>query len=163
MLPDYEIEPGRGIGTLLFGIAKNELDAMLGPPDDIEFAEEPGRERWETQLYSAIRCSFSFDPGEGNRLVAILVENGYFHIGKKIRVGLGRDDLLAVASVMKLGDPVTGARITEELLPEESIAYGDSGLEFILESGKISAIILVPLKDDKGKIIWPEQVNPAEG
>jgi len=156
MLPDYEIVLGRGIGEILFGIPKQEIAEILGAPNEIENPEDPERIDWEIYCYNSINCSFSFDPDNEDRLVEIVVENGYFHIGKKIRVGIRKEDILNLGVELKFGKYVIEDMRTEELPTHELISYDQVGLHLWLDDGLISSIQISPLLNEEGLLIWPE-------
>jgi len=161
MLPDYEIVLGRGIGDILFGIPKQELAEILGVPDEIDNPEDPERIDWEIFCFNSINCLFSFDPDYEDRLVEIVIENGYFHIGKKIRVGVRKEDLLNSGVELKFGKSVIQDMSTEELPTHELISYDQAGLHLWLDDGIISSIQISPLLNEEGLIIWPED-HPTE-
>ncbi|TRZ74982.1 MAG: hypothetical protein D4R97_03265 [Bacteroidetes bacterium] len=161
MLPDYEIVLGRGIGDILFGIPKQELAEILGVPDEIDNPEDPERIDWEIFGFNSINCLFSFDPDYEDRLVEIVIENGYFHIGKKIRVGVRKEDLLNSGVELKFGKSVIQDMSTEELPTHELISYDQAGLHLWLDDGIISSIQISPLLNEEGLIIWPED-HPTE-
>ena len=156
MLPDYEIVLGRGIGEIPFGIPKQELAEILGIPDEIDNTEDHERIDWETYCYNSINCSFSFDPDNEDRLVEIVVENGYFNIGKKIRVGIRKEDILNLGVELKFGKYVIEDMRTEELPTHELISYDQVGLHLWLDDGLISGIQISPLLNEEGLLIWPE-------
>ena len=159
MLPDYEIVLGRGIGEILLGIPKKELAEILGTPDEIDNPEDSERIDWETYCYNSINCSFSFDPDYEDRLVEIVVENGYFHIGKKIRVGVSKEYLLNSGVELKFGKCVIQDMRTKELPTHELISYDQVGLHLWLDDGLISGIQISPLLNEECLIIWPEQAG----
>ena len=159
MLPDYEIVLGRGIGGILFGMPKRELADILGPPDEIEYSDEAERSVQETYYYNSVKCSFSFDPDYGDRLVEIMVENGYFHVGKKIRVGLRKEDLLNSGAEVKFGEFVLEDLGTELFTTHELLSFKKAGLHLWIENGLISAIQISPLSDEQGVILWPEEAG----
>jgi hypothetical protein len=160
MMPDYEIELGRGIGNILLGIQRSELTEILGVPDEIEYPEDTKRADWETCIYNSINCSFSFSSKYDARLIEISVENGYFHIRKKIRVGTRKEDLLAFGDQIKIGSFVIEEKNSEEYPLRESISYKEAGLLLLLDDGKISVIQISPLIKNDNIMIWPEE---AEG
>lgn len=159
MLPDYEIVLGRGIGEILLGIPKKELAEILGTPDEIDNPEDSERIDWEIYCYNSINCSFSFDPDYEDRLVEIVVENGYFHIGKKIRVGVRKEYLLNSGVELKFGKCVIQDMRTKELPTHELISYDQVGLHLWLDDGIISSIQISPLLNEECLIIWPEQAG----
>lgn len=161
MHPDYEIILGRGIGGILLGMPKRELAELLGAADEIEHPDDPGRENWETWSYNSINCSFSFDPGHEDRLSEISVENGYFHIGKKIRVGLKKDELLVLGAEFKFGHCIIEDKKDDEFPTREQVSYHQAGLNLWLDDGIISAILVSPLRTEENVLIWPEYQLPA--
>ena len=160
--PDYEIVLGRGIGGILFGIPKKEVAEILGAPDEIEHPEDPERDDWETYSYNSINCSFSFDPHHQDRLVEIVVENGYFHIGRKIRVGVRKEDLLRFGVELKFGTCVIEDVRSEEFPSHELFSYHQVGLHLWLDNGIISAIQISPFSSQENLLIWPEDHLPEQ-
>ena len=144
MLPDYEIVLGKGIGRILFGISKEEMDEILGSPDEIEQSDDPARMDLETYCYNSIRCSFSFDPIFNGQLVEIFIENDCFHICHKIRVGLKKHDLLKLGNELNFGEHRIEEIVDEDLIPQELITFNNVGLQLLLDVGVISAIIIKP-------------------
>ncbi len=159
MQPDYEIIIGRGIGTILFGVSREYLSGILGEPDEVDNSEDEKKFEWERYNYDSINCSFSFDPGHEDRLVEISVENGYFHIRHKIRVGVSKAELLKAAAELDFGEPVVEDASDEEFRDRETISYASNGLSFLLDGGIITIIRFSPLISKEGKIIWPELEN----
>ena len=86
----------------------------------------------------------------------IIVENEYFHIGKRIRVGIGKADLMNLARELNLGDYRIETRTEEEFLFRELIFFDSAGLLLFIEFGKVAAIRICPLRNKEGLIIWPE-------
>jgi hypothetical protein len=157
MLPDYEIVIGRGIGLILFGMTRGELVDLLGEPNETYRPEEEGKAGWETYGYDIIKCSFSFDPVNDDKLVEIAVENGYFHIMHKIRVGLTKDELIRQSFLLKLGNHLAEDLDSEETPGRELISYETFGLNFYLDEGIVAVIQISALINSDGSILWPEQ------
>ena len=144
MLPDYEIVLGKGIGNILFGMTREEIEEILGDADEIVLSEDNDFSPCESYAYNSIRCMFSFDSEHEYRLIKISVENDFFHIGHKIRVGLRKEKLIKVCEELNFGENIVKQIDTEELLPQELISYNQVGLHFLLDDGIISAIQILP-------------------
>jgi hypothetical protein len=157
MLPDYEIVIGRGIGLILFGMTKGELVDLLGEPNETYRPEEESKAGWETYGYDSIKCSFSFDPVYEDKLVEISVENGYFHIFHKIRVGLTKDELIRQGVMFKLGNHVSEELNSEETPGRELISYEKFGLNFYLDEGIVTLIQVSALLNPDRSVSWPEE------
>jgi hypothetical protein len=156
MQPDYEIELGRGIGNILFGIYKEELSDILGEPNDIEIPEDPETDNRECYQYDSINCSFSFDPDYEERLVEISIENPCFHILNKIRVGVSKAEILNLGESLKFGECKIEDMRNEELPDHELISYHLVGLNLWLTNGIVSAIQISPVFTKEDEITWPE-------
>jgi len=159
MLPDYEIVPRRGIGIILFGITREELVDILGEPDETELPDESSGVRLESCLYNSINCSFSFDPDHDGKLVEISVENGYFHVFNLIRVGVSKEDLLAIETKIKLGKAFIKDEGSEEFPTHELISYDHLGLNLHFDDGIISKIQIRVLFNTDDSVNWPEENN----
>lgn len=140
MHPDYEIIPGKGIGKILFGTEREELFELLGDPDEIEIPEEEGKQNWESYRYNSINCAFTFGPDQDDTLVEITVENSFFHIADKIRVGLAKEDLLVIGRELDFGQPTVKKIINEEFPDREEVIYQSAGLKLWIDEGLISGI-----------------------
>jgi hypothetical protein len=163
MKPDYEIVLGRGIGAIIFGMTKEELVYILGDPDETYHPEDPDKMTWETLGYDSINCTFSFDPGQEERLVEIRIENSFFHIGHKIKIGTTKEDLLYHGKEFALGDYSIRDDSDEELISHELISFEQAGLNVWIDDGIISGIQILPWITKDGKMIWPIEEHPELG
>jgi hypothetical protein len=140
MLPDYEIVAGQGIGSILFGMTREELKGILGDPDEIDIPEDQDGTDLERYQYDPIKCSFSFDMHHKGKLVEISVENGYFYVGNHIRVGYRKEDILNAGLEKIFGQFVIEDRRNEEFPTHELISFDEVGLHLWFDDGKISTI-----------------------
>jgi hypothetical protein len=146
MLPDYEIIAGQGIGSILFGISREELKGILGDPNEIDIPENQEGSHLERYQYDPIKCSFSFDLHQKGKLVEISVENGYFYVGNHIRVGFRKEEILNSGLEKIFGQYVIEDKRNEELPTHELISFHHAGLNLWFDDGKISTIQIVALK-----------------
>jgi hypothetical protein len=162
MKPDYEIVPGRGIGSILLGMTPNELVEILGSPDETYHPEDPEKEAYEIYGYDSINCSFAFNPDYQNRLFELLIENEYFHIAHEIRVGTSKEELLNLALKLQFGESCISNMSNEEFPSHELISFKKVGLDLWLDGEIVTAIQISPLVSEKGEIAWPEEpVSPS--
>jgi hypothetical protein len=159
MLPDYEIVLGRGIGTLLFGMTKEEIVEIIGTPDEIDKPSDIEGYNWEKYEYNFLKCSFSFDPEDEDRLVEMSIENETFHLLHKIRIGVKKGDLLKFGEELKFGTYIIEDMRSEEDPTHELISYNKAGVNLWLDDGRISSIQILPLFNNEGLPIWPENLD----
>lgn len=61
------IEIGKGLSNVIFGMTENKVIATLGKPDRIITCREDGKEF----LYNSLKLKLFFDFEEGNRLYQV--------------------------------------------------------------------------------------------
>lgn len=137
-----EILPGKGLGFLEFGMSRDQVKAILGEPDEIDFfddpeAEEDASESWH---YDKLEISVSFDEYADWRLSAIAVSSpGYLLLGTSV-VGMPQDELLKFLADNGITDteeedwsePGSG---DHKLLTSEELQ-----VNFWMEDGKVSEV-----------------------
>jgi len=66
---DMDVQPLRGLGSLLFGMSREQVSSVLGPPTSIDRADADS-ENW---IYDPLLLSVAFDESTGWRLVSFEV------------------------------------------------------------------------------------------
>ncbi|MEZ4935191.1 MAG: hypothetical protein R2788_24035 [Saprospiraceae bacterium] len=97
------IIPGTGLGSVKFGLSREQVRQMLGEPDDIEQQEEGHfrKEKSEAWHYDDMELSLGFEESDGWRLGNISVASDEYHLQGKSLIGLNR--LEAIRSLNNMG------------------------------------------------------------
>ena len=128
------IIPGTGIGELRFGMSKEEVEALVGPPDDVDFVPDfdgDVNESLESWHYDTHEFSVVFDADFDWKVVSIAVSDPYFTLNGQSVIGMKKD---------KVKQLLKDANI--EISNEEDISDEDNPDMQLIES------------EDAGLIVW---------
>ena len=152
-----EIKTGHGLGTITFGMTRDQVRAILGEPDDIdEYSdsdlEDDSSESWH---YDELEISLSFDEDADWKLVTIAVSSPDYTFHNKNLIGLQADELMTELKAFDLGDYDTDDWSSEEIPDHKLISFPESQMNFWLEDGELTEIQWGPLFLDEETIQWP--------
>src|SRR5680860_1281117 len=91
-----EIKPGYGLGSLKFGMTREEVQSLLGKPSFIDkyshtVSKKDLTESWQ---YDELLLSLSFDEDEDWKLIMISVNDDFYEFEGKSLIGLNQDELI---------------------------------------------------------------------
>jgi hypothetical protein len=149
------IEPGVGLGTLRFGLKRNEITAILGEPDDVDVFTDEEDYTTESWHYDEIELSLSFDEAEDWRMTAIAVSDPKFMLAGQQIIGMQRDELIEKLTAMNLGELSFEDWSSAELPDHKLISIDALSLNLWMEFDELTEIQWGPLFNDEDEIIWP--------
>lgn len=155
-----EIIPGVGLGTLKFGMTRDEVKKLVGKPDEIENLpgfEEEVNDELESWHYDEHEFSLVFDADYDWRLVSIAVSDPYFTFHGKSIIGMDKQETLDLLS--NLGIEISNEEdLSDEENPDlELIESEDAGLMVWFANDEVIEIQILPdVEEDGETLIWPE-------
>ncbi len=151
------VKIGEGLGSIKFGITRDQLAEILGQPDEkdgfsYEGGEEEDTEAWH---YDELELSFSFDKDDDWRLgtIASSAANTTFE-GEKV-IDLDTDSLMNLLAIKGYKNAVLEDLSTDELPNHSVVTLENESINFWFEEGELSEIQWSPLWQDEETIIWP--------
>ncbi len=140
-----EIKPGMGLGDIEFGMSKEELEQLLGKPEEIEkynLSDEEG-DNSEAWHYDEHELSASFEEFYDWQLVSIAVSGENYKLyGKKL---IGKDK----ATVVDVLEDLALGKITEETEDDlDMLCIEELNLNFYFEEDELSEIQFGPIFDE---------------
>ena len=152
------IELGKGIGSLKFGITRKEVTAILGEPSEketIEGDEDMGNsEAWH---YDELELSVTFDEDDDWKLSSIAASSPDFTFEGVDLLGLSQEEVMQQIEIMNLGDIETEEIVGDEDEDQQVATIAEVSLNLWFEDGKLSEIQWAPYWDeDEETYIWPE-------
>ena len=139
------IEIGKGLSNIIFGMSENDIVAILGKPDRIITCREDGKEF----LYNSLKIKLFFGFEEGNRLYSIEVfrKNVTFLSTEVIGMSFG-----ALLSFMKEnGYEKYKINDFEDF---NTIFFDQCNTSFTIKFNEVISFEFSPLFNSVG-IIWP--------
>ena len=151
MINNFEILPHLGIGNILLGSTKNDIQEQLGQVYDVDidnFEDDSSTESW---IFKALRIELIFDSNLGERVESITSFNpSTTYKGIKL-IGLEEYQLLEeIPNLVEDFDSITHLKCYVE---EETDLY------FWLENGYLRNVTVVVQYDESGNNpIWPNKI-----
>lgn len=152
------IELGKGIGNLKFGITRKEVTTILGEPSEketIEGDEDMGNsEAWH---YDELELSVTFDEDDDWKLSSIAASSPDFTFEGVDLLSLSQEEVMQQIEIMNLGDIETEEIVGDEDEDQQVATIAEVSLNLWFEDGKLSEIQWAPYWDeDEETYIWPE-------
>lgn len=152
------IQPGIGLGSVKFGMTRDQVEAILGEPGEKEMFSYTGDDDDIAELwhYDELELSASFDEEDDWRLVTLSVTGEDYLLEDMPVIGLTQEALRATLLKMDIDDLEYEDLSSAENPSHELIASDDYGLNFWLDNGIVSEIQWIPDFLDDENIDWPE-------
>jgi hypothetical protein len=153
------IELGKGLGELIFGITREKFREIMGQPDEVEVIEneqmpEDQSEAWH---YDEIELSASFDKLEDWRLTSLAVSSDEYTFEGIDLIGLSQQEVMEQIEMMGLGDVSVEELSDDEEGSQQMATLLDVSLNLWFDNGILSEIQWGPYWDEEeAELIWPE-------
>ena len=141
------IEIGKGMSNIIFGMTENEVIATLGKPDRVIAGIDDNKEF----LYNLFKLKLIFDSEEGNRLYSIEVFKKEVTFLSTEVIGMSFDELL---SFMKKNGYEDYEVDSYDYF--DTVYFDDCSTYFTLEFNEVTSFDFSPLFKNDDEIIWPE-------
>lgn len=146
---------GKGIGEIVFGMSRNDIENILGKPDEVESIRYSDDERSVTWYYYDKALDFTFDSTDDYKLSYITTDSNEYHIEKKIKVGLKYDELLDFIEELELGLYDIEDMSSEDLQHQLLISFDSKSLNLWFDNKVLTEIQFGPFYDEDDKPQWP--------
>lgn len=153
----FEIKPGVGLDDLKFGATREEVESMLGVPDEIDEdldSDEPS----VAYFYWTFDLSLHFDADDDFLLGTMELGSEQATVEGVPVIGLHKDELIKALAARDMRDPVEQSAEAGGL-GERVLNYGEVGLSFWLEDDHVDTVQWSAVLDEHDEPIWPD---PAE-
>lgn len=154
----YLIEEGQGLGVLKFGLERNEVELILGKPDEIESYsyskdEEDLTENWH---YDDLDLSLGFDEEDYWRLATIAITSSEYSFKGISPIGFSKDELKNELKIKGIVDLEFEDWSSKESPSHELLSSDSLRINFWFDENRLSEVQWGPLFLDDETIHWPE-------
>ncbi|MDP4186830.1 MAG: hypothetical protein Q8907_10070 [Bacteroidota bacterium] len=145
------IEIGRGIDAITFGMTRQEVEQIAGKPSEKETypLSDEENDMAETWHYDELDISISFEEAEDWLLTSISVSSPDYLLDGKQLIGKNFDQVVEELEKMELGEIEVEDSSPDDGINEKVLSIDESGLNFWFENGILTEIQWNPL--------WPEE------
>jgi hypothetical protein len=150
------IKPTIGLGELKFGMTREQVNAVLGQPDEIEIISEDGEaiEQWH---YDDHEFSCLFSEQDDWKLLSIAISNEDSTINEHKFIGLSETELEDKLQLIGISEELEYEDMSTEEFPDHLLVYCDElAMNFWLDAGIVSEIQWGPIMLDDENIDWPK-------
>lgn len=151
----HTIIPGVGFDKIKFGMTQDEVESILGEPDEVEEQNYGDGESAEVYYYDEIGVSMSFDAEEEFRLVEISLEDEEFILLDTIHVGQPLEEVLSLADKAELGEYDSEDLSNDGFEGKELFTFEKDNINFWFDDQILSSIQIGPYWIDDENIKWP--------
>ena len=153
-----EIKPGYGLGSIKFGMTRDEVRLLLGEPSFIDKyshsdSDKDLTESWE---YEELYLSISFDQAENWKLMMISVTSDFYELEEVSLIGLSEKKLIDQLDGIDLGDFFIEDCSENDSEDNKVIEIDKKSINFWLTSGVLDEIQWSPIFIDDDTIKWPK-------
>lgn len=153
-----EIKPMEGLGTIRFGMGREEVRSILGDPTEIDTYSFTGgdddlSESWH---YDDLSLSMSFDEAEDWKLLTLAVSAGFYRLNDKSLIGLNRQSAEDELENMGIKDVEWEDWPIAETTDQKLLAANSIFVNFWFDGEILSEIQWSPKFDEDELILWPE-------
>lgn len=152
------IELGKGLDKLYFGMDREAFRDIMGEPDEIETIEneELPEDLSEAWHYDDLELSASFDKLEDWRLTSLAVSSPDFTFEGIDLIGLSQQEVMEQIEMMDLGDVSIEELSDDEENSQQIATLLDVSLNLWFDNGTLTEIQWGPYWDEEEEeLIWP--------
>lgn len=154
-----KIIPGVGLGELKFGLTKEQVESLMGAPDEVDFIpgfDEEINESLESWHYNSHEFSVVFDADYDWRVVSIAISDPFFTLNGHNIIGMEKKEVIKL--LQQLNIPVSNEEdISDEDNPDmQLIESEEAGMMIWFDEGEAIEMQILPEIDEDGEtLIWP--------
>ena len=154
-----EIKSGVGLGSLSFGMSKDDVKGILGEPNETEvssFVDEDDDEvQLETWHYDDLEMSVGFDEEEDWKLISLGVTSESYTLFEKSLIGLSKEEVATELKGVEVTDLVLEDIEAIEESSNELLSSEKLGINFWFDQDVLSEIQWGPKFNEDESIVWP--------
>ncbi|MFZ1750485.1 MAG: hypothetical protein WAU01_09845 [Saprospiraceae bacterium] len=155
-----EIIPNSGIGSIKFGMTREEVKHIIGKPDEIENLpgfEEEVNDELESWHYDEHEFSLVFDADYDWKLVSVAVSDPFFIFFGKHPIGMSKNELMELLDTA--GVTISNVEdVSDDENPDlELLESDDAGMMIWMSDDEVIEIQILPdVEEDGETLVWPE-------
>jgi hypothetical protein len=148
---NYEIRPFKGLGELNFGMAAGEVQALLGPAEEVEEIEDGAENKTIIWHYWSMGISLFFNENNDLTLSSIETDNSLSSLWGKFIFRMNEKQLIELFTEQGFSQ----IDIEEEEWGEKRVSFDDALTDLYFEEGELTSISWGQIFDDFEISLWP--------
>lgn len=154
-MENKKITPGRGVGEILLGMTRNQVEQLIGKPDEIEETDYDDGGSAITWFYYDLQFDLNFESEDDMRLSFISVENEDCLLSGKIKAGMDKQAVLDACAELGFSAPDIEDFSSDDAPNQELVGLEKENINLWFTDGKLDEIQFGPFWEDDETPIWP--------
>ncbi|RAU84254.1 hypothetical protein [Pontibacter arcticus] len=148
-----DIKLGRGLGKIQFGLTRDEVEKLIGEPEEVEESDEDDEFEHQAWNYWEEGYSLYFDKEDDYRLSCIETAN------REVQLWGERIFEMSQAQVKQLfaDNDITGMEEEEMEEGETRISYEKHMIDLYFDEDQLIAVNFGVFINDNLEVVWPDK------
>ena len=148
---NIEIKPMEGLGELNFGVTKEEVERMVGAPEDVEDTDGENDIRTLIWHYWSKGFSAFFDEDNNYKLSSLEVDNQMATLWGQLIFNMKEEELIELFRSKGFKE----IDIEEQEWGERRVSIDDAMVDLYFEEGELNSINFGVFINDLEIAVWP--------
>ncbi|GHA64627.1 hypothetical protein [Pontibacter akesuensis] len=148
-----EIRLGKGLGKIKFGLTMEEVEQLIGEPEEVEESDEEDEFEHQAWNYWEEGYSLYFDKEDDYRLSCIETANREVQIWGERVFEMSRDQVMQLFADNDITDPEE----EEAETGETRISFEREMIDLYFDEDQLIAINFGVFINDDLEVVWPEK------
>ena len=148
---NIEIKPMEGLGELNFGVTKEEVERMVGAPEDVEEMDTENNIRTLIWHYWSKGFSAFFDEDNNFKLSSLEVDNQMTTLWGQLIFNMKEEELIELFRSKGFKE----IDIEEQEWGERRVSIDDAMVDLYFEDGELNSINFGVFINDLEIAVWP--------
>lgn len=148
-----DIRLGKGLGKIKFGLTMEEVEELIGEPEEVEESEEEDEFEHQAWNYWEEGYSLYFDKEDDYRLSCIETAN------REVQIWGDRVFEMSKAQILQLfaDNDITGPEEEETETGETRVSFEREMIDMYFDDDQLIAINFGVFINDNLEVLWPEK------
>ena len=148
-----DIRLGKGLGKIKFGLTMEEVEELLGEPEEVEESDEEDEFEHEAWNYWEDGYSLYFDKEDNYRLSCIETANRDVQLWGERIFEMSKDQIIQLFSDNDIKNPEE----EEAETGETRVSYEKEMIDLYFDEDQLIAVNFGVFISDNLEVIWPEK------
>ncbi|WP_161889606.1 hypothetical protein [Pontibacter russatus] len=148
-----DIRLGKGLGKIKFGLTMEEVEELIGEPEEVEESDEEDEFEHQAWNYWEEGYSLYFDKEDDYRLSCIETAN------REVQIWGERVFEMSKAQILQLfaDNDITGSEEEETETGETRVSFEREMIDMYFDEDQLIAINFGVFINDNLEVLWPEK------
>lgn len=147
---------GQGVGDIKLGMTKEQVEAVIGQPDNVDEMDYDDGGSAVTWMYFDLQIELNFESEDDFKLSFISIENSEMELKEKIKVGMTKEEVVTACEELGFEVPEIEKFDTKDAPDQELLALEKENVNLWFTNNMLDEMQMGPFWQDDETPIWPK-------